>query len=59
MLKQKIVVVGFCFLVYFGLFPALICANNIRSLVNSLFGVNIFNPFASFSPFDNDADGTL
>ena len=29
-------------------FPAFICANNIGSLVNSLFGVEISNPFLSF-----------
>ena len=28
----------------FELFPNFICANNIGSLVNSLFGVKIFNP---------------
>ena len=31
------------------MFPAFICANNIGSLVNSLFGVNIFNHFPSFT----------
>ena len=33
------------------LFLAIICANNIGSLVNNLFGVKIFNPFPSFSIF--------
>ena len=32
-------------------FPAFICANNIGKLVNSLFGVNIFNPVPSFFLF--------
>ena len=31
------------------MFPAFVCANNIGSLVNNLFGVNIFNPFPSFT----------
>ena len=43
------------FILYLNeLFPAYICANNIASLVNNLFGVKIFNPFISFtssSPF--------
>ena len=30
------------------LFPAFICANNIGNLVNSLFGVGIFNPVPVF-----------
>ena len=30
------------------LIPAFIVANNIGSLVNSLFGINIFNPVPSF-----------
>ena len=37
-----------CLISFFSLyefFPGFICANNIGSLVNSLFGVNIFNPF--------------
>ena len=33
----------------FELFPTFICANNIGSLVNSLFGVNIFNPVPSLT----------
>ena len=28
-------------------FPAFICANNIKSLINNLFGVKIFNPPSS------------
>ena len=33
----------------YELFLAFICANNIGSLVNNLFGVSIFNPFPSSS----------
>ena len=40
------------------LFSAFICANNIGSFVNGLFGVKTFNAFLSLSPFDNDVDGT-
>ena len=32
----------------FELFPVFICANNTGSLINSLFEVNIFNPFPYF-----------
>ena len=31
------------------MFPAFICVYNMGSLVNSLFGVKIFNPFPSFT----------
>ena len=31
------------------MFPAFVCANNIKSLVISFFGVNIFNPFPFFT----------
>ena len=34
---------------FYKLFPAFICANDIGSLVNSLFRVNINNPFPSFN----------
>ena len=37
-----------CFNLY-ELFPAFLCTNNIGSLVNNLFGVNIFNHFPSFT----------
>ena len=33
----------------YELFPAFICVNSIRSLVNSLSGIKIFNPLRSFS----------
>ena len=33
----------------FELIPAFICASNTESLVNNLFGVNICNPFPSFT----------
>ena len=32
----------------YKLFPVVICANNIGSLVNSLFGIEIFNPVPLF-----------
>ena len=35
----------------YELFPTFICANNIGSLVNNLFGVKIFNPVPSFFYF--------
>ena len=35
------------------LFATFICANIIVSLVNSLFGVKIFNPFLSLARIDN------
>ena len=31
------------------MFPAFSCANNIESVVNSLFELKIFNPFPSFT----------
>ena len=31
------------------LFSAIICANNTKNLVNSLFGIKICNPFLSFT----------
>ena len=40
-----------CLILFFSLielFSALICAYNIGSMVNNLFGVNIFNPFPVF-----------
>ena len=43
---------GICLISFFNvyeLFQAFIYANNIRSLVNSLFGVKIFKPFPSFN----------
>ena len=43
------VFVWFSFFNLFELFPAFICANNIESLVNSLFGVKVFDPFLSFT----------
>ena len=46
---KETVFVWFRFFNLFKLFPALICANNIGSLVNNLFGVKIFNPFSSFT----------
>ena len=35
------------------LFPAFICANNTGSLINNLFGINIFNPAAIFFFFED------
>ena len=40
----------------FELFAAVIYVNNIGSLINSLFGVTIFNPFPSLTNFDNGVD---
>ena len=39
------------------LFPAFICDNNIGSLVNSLFGVKIFNSFLSFPSSSTPSGG--
>ena len=39
------------------MFHAFICASNIGSLVNNLFGVNIFNPFPSFTSFSWPSSG--
>ena len=37
---------------FFNLYvPAFICANNIGSLVNNLFGVKVFNPVPDFVLF--------
>ena len=41
------------------MFPAFVCANNIESLVISLFGVDIFNPFPSFSSSSPPASGQI
>ena len=35
------------------------CANNIESLVNNLFGVNIFNTFPSFLYFLSPSSGDM
>ena len=35
------------------------CDNNTGSLVNSVFRVDIFNPFSSLTLFDNVVDGAL
>ena len=43
------VFVWFHFFYFFELFPAFICANDIGSLVNNSFGVEIFNPFPYFT----------
>ena len=49
LIQKKQYLSDFVFFYLFELFPALICANNIGSLVNNLFGVKIFNPFPSFT----------
>ena len=38
-------------------FPAFIHANNIRNIVNSLFEVNILNPFPSFTSSSSPSSG--
>ena len=40
-------------------FPVFICANNIGSLVNNLFGVNIFNPFSFFTSYLSPSSGDM
>ena len=39
------------------MFPVLICASNIGSSVNSLFGVKIFNYFPSFTSPSRSSSG--
>ena len=41
----------------YELFPAFICANNIGSLVNNLFGVKICNPFPFTSSSSTSSGG--
>ena len=43
----------------YELFPAFICANNTGSLVNSLFGVNILNPFPPFTSCSSPSSGGI
>ena len=62
MLKQKIHYLSdFIFFIFhlYDLFPAFIYPNNIRSLVNNLFGVNIFNPFYYFTSFSLLSNGGI
>ena len=51
-----------CLISFFSLYLfllAFIGADNIGSLVNSLFRADMLNPFPSLTPFDYGADGTL
>ena len=41
------------------MFPAFTSANNIGSLVNNLFGVNIFNPFHSINSSSSPCSGVI
>ena len=43
--------IAFRFFNLYELFPAVICATNIGSLVNNLLRVKIFNPFPFFTYF--------
>ena len=49
MLIQKISIFLISFFNLLELFPAFICDNNTRRLVHSSLGVNMFNPFPSFT----------
>ena len=40
------------------LFPAFVCANHIKSLINRLFGIKIFNHFSSFNSSSPSGGGT-
>ena len=44
---------------FYELFPVFICANNIGSLVNNLFGVKNFNPFPSFTSSSSHSSGYM
>ena len=51
-----------CLLSFFNLhelFPGFICASDIRSLVYNLLGVQVFNPFPSFTSSSSPSGGGI